>query len=160
MYQQMLGDPLSIIAHYMLHLDNVCSALVHSYRSYLYKLTFRLESLTGRLHKLSPVQQLSFKQQWTRELSRRLQTVMQQQLNTKRSRLQSSIKLLEAIGPQEVLGRGYAVVRSGQAEKPPGELIRSSKQVTVGKDLEIILQEGKLGCEVTEIKKNGRDERI
>jgi hypothetical protein len=32
--------------------------------------------------------------------------------------------------------------------------------VQVGKKLEVILQEGKLGCEVTEIKKDGRDERI
>ena len=64
------------------------------------------------------------------------------------------------MSPLGILGRGYAVVRSGPHEKPPAELIRSTKQVTVGKNLEVILQEGKLGCEVTEIKEDGRDERI
>ena len=158
--QSMLGDPRSLITHNLLHLDNVFSSLVHGYRGYLNGLNMQLGSLSGKLHRLSPVQQLTYKQQWTRELSRRLQSVMLQHLDKERKRLNAATSLLEAISPLGVLGRGYAVVRSGPNEKPPDELIRTAKQVTVGKDLEIILQEGKLGCEVTEIKKDGRDERI
>ena len=160
MQQRMLGDPRSLIAHNLLHLDNIYSSLVHSYKGYLYGLTMRLQSLSGKLHKLSPDQQLTFKQQWTRELTRRLQSVILQHLHKKRHRLTTATTLLDAINPLGVLARGYAVVRSGPKEKQPGELIRSTKQVNVGKDLEVILQAGKLGCEVTEIKKNGRDERI
>ena len=160
MQQRMLGDPRSLIAHNLLHLDNKYSSLVHGYRNYLYRLTMQLQSLSGKLHKLSPVQQLTSKQQWTRELTRHLQSLILQHLYKKRHRLTTATTLLDAISPLEVLGRGYAVVRSGPKEKQPGELIRSTEQVTVGKDLEVILQAGKLGCEVTEIKKNGRDERI
>jgi len=158
--QRMLGDPRSLISNFFMYLDNVHSSMVHAYKSFLYRRTMELESLSGRLHKLSPVQQLSYKQQWTREVSRRLQSMMLQDLQRKRDRLSAATTLLDAMSPLGVLGRGYAVVRSGQQEKPPGELIRSSKQVAVGKNLEVILQEGKIGCEVTEIKEDGRDERI
>ena len=158
--QRMLGDPRSLITHNLLHLDNVYSSLVHGYRRHLYTLSMQLGSLSGKLHKFNPVQQLTYKQQWTRELTRRLQSVMLQHLDKEESRLTAATTLLEAISPLGVLGRGYAVVRSGHKEKPPGELIRSTRQVTVGKDLEVILQEGKLGCKVTEIKKDGRDGEI
>jgi exodeoxyribonuclease VII large subunit len=94
------------------------------------------------------------------ELGRRLQSLLLQQLEKKKNRLRTAITLLDAVSPLGVLGRGYAVVRSGPNEKPPGELIRTSRQVTIGKDLEVILQEGKIGCEVTEIKEDARDERI
>ena len=160
MQQHMLGDPRSLITHNLLHLDNVYSSLVHGYKRYLYGLTMELGSLSGKLHKFSPVQQLTYKQQWTKEQTRRLQGLMLLHLDKKRNRLNAATTLLEAMGPLKVLGRGYAVVRSGHKEKPPGELIRSTTQVTVGKDLEVILQEGTIGCEVTEIKKDGRDERI
>ena len=158
--QRMLGDPRSLITHNLLHLDNVYSSLVHGYRRHLYTLSMQLGSLSGKLHKFNQVQQLTYKQQWTRELTRRLQSVMLQHLDKKVNRLTAATTLLEAISPLGVLGRGYAVVRSGHKEKPPGELIRSTRQVTVGKDLEVILQEGKLGCKVTEIKKDGRDGEI
>ena len=85
---------------------------------------------------------------------------MQQHLKKKGERLNNATTLLDAMSPLAVLGRGYAVVRSGPEEKPPGELIRNSRQVTIGKKLDVILQEGKIGCEVTEIKEDGRDERI
>lgn len=158
--QRMLGDPRSLITHNLLHLDNVYSSLVHGYRRHLYTLSMQLGSLSGKLHKFNPIQQLTYKQQWTRELTWRLQSVMLQHLDKKVNRLTAATTLLEAISPLGVLGRGYAVVRSGHKEKPPGELIRSTRQVTVGKDLEVILQEGKLGCKVTEIKKDGRDGEI
>lgn len=160
MQQRMLGDPRSLISHYFMYLDNVYSALVHSQKSFLFKRTMQLETLAGRLHKLSPVEQFLYKQQWTREITRRLRAMILQYLKGQRDRFSAAATLLDAMSPLAVLGRGYAVVRSGPQEKPPGELIRSSKQVTMGKSLEIILQQGKIGCEVTEIKEDGRDERI
>ena len=158
--QRMLGDPRSIIAHNFMYLDNLYSSFAHVFHGYLHRLTLQIESLSGKLHKLSPVQQLAYQQQWAKELRRRLQSLMHQHLAKKKNRLLAVTALLEAVSPLGVLGRGYAVVRSGPHEKPPGELIRSIRQVTIGKDLEIILQEGKIGCEVTDLKGDGRDERI
>ncbi len=158
--QQMLGDPRSLINHYFMYLDNVYTTLIHGYKSFLYRRTMDLELLSGRLHKLSPIQQLAFKLHWSRELTRQIRSMMLQHLKKKRDRLNGAATLLKAMSPLGVLGRGYAVVISGPQEKPPGELIRTTRQVSVGKNLEVILQEGKIGCEVREIKENGRDERI
>jgi exodeoxyribonuclease VII large subunit len=158
--QHMLGDPRSLINHFYMYLDNVHSSLVHGYKSFLYNGSMKLESLAGRLHKLSPVQQLAYKQQWNWELTRRLRSMVLQLLKKKRDRLTAATVLLEAMSPLGVLGRGYAVVKSGPQEKPPGDLIRSTKQLAIGKNLEVQLQEGKFACEVKEIKEGGRDERI
>ena len=158
--RSMLSDPRSLISHKFMHLDNLISSLVHYYDSYLHRRVMELESLSGRLHKVSPIQRFIYQQQWTREVTRRLQSMVQHQLKKKRNRLSAATALLDAISPLGVLGRGYAIVRSGPQEKPAGELIRTPKQVRIGKNLEVILQEGKLGCEVTEIKEGGRDERI
>jgi len=158
--QQLLGDPRSLISHNFMYLDNLYSSLVHAYKSFIHRRTLEIETLSGKLHRLSPVQQLAYKQQWTSELTRRLQSVMAQYLGKKKNRLQAATTLLDAMGPIGVLRRGYAVVRSGPLEKPAGELIRTTRQVAVGKNLEVILQEGRIGCEVTEIKEDGRDERI
>ena len=153
--RNMLSDPRSLISHKFMHLDNLISSLVHYYDNFLHKRTMQLESLSGRLHKLSPIQQFIYQQQWTREITRRLHSMIQLHLKRKRNRLLAATALLEAISPRGVLARGYAIVRSGSYEKPAGALIRTTRQVRIGKKLEVILQEGMLGCEVTEIKEDG-----
>ena len=158
--RRILGDPRALLTHSLLYLDNVHSSFIHAYKSFLYQQKQQLDALSGRLHKQSPVQQLAYKKQWTQELIRRLQINIRKQLDKKRDRFLAAATLLDAVSPLGVLGRGYAVVRSGPQEKPPGELIRSAKQVEIGKQLEIILQKGKISTEVNEIIEDGRDERI
>lgn len=154
------GDPRSIISHNFMYLDNIYSSLVHTFKSSLTSRSMQLELLAGRLHKFSPVQQLAYKQQWTGELYRRMQSLLMHHLEKKRNRLNSATTLLHAMNPLGVLRRGYAVVRTGYNEKTPGILVRSAKQVKMGNELEVILQKGKLGCKVMEIIDDGRDERI
>ena len=158
--KRILGDPRVLLTHSLLYLDNVQSSFIHAYKSLLYQQKTQLDSVTGRLHKQSPVQQLSYKKQWAKELIRRLHIVMHKQLDRKRDRHSAATSLLAAVSPLAILGRGYAVVRSGKNEKPPGELIHSAAQVKIGKQLEIVLQKGKLGSQVNEIIDDGRDERI
>jgi exodeoxyribonuclease VII large subunit len=155
-----LSDPRSLINHKFMQLDNLISSLIHYYNYFLHNRAMQLESLTGKIHKLSPVHRLIYQQQWTREITRRLHSMMLLQLKKKKDRFAAANTFLNAVSPLGILGRGYAIVRSGPSEKPAGELIRSIKQVNVGKSLEVVLQQGKLGCEVTEIKEDGRDERI
>jgi exodeoxyribonuclease VII large subunit len=155
-----LSDPRSLINHKFMRLDNLFSSLIHYNNYLLQKRAMQLESFTGKIHKLSPAHRLIYQQQWTMEVTRRLQSMMLPQLKKKKDRLVAAATLLNAVSPLGVLGRGYAIVRSGSSEKPAGELIRTTKQINVGKKLEVILQEGKFGCEVTEISEDGRDERI
>lgn len=149
--QRLLGDPRSLISHNFMYLDSLYTSMIHAFRNFIYQRSMKLEMLSGKLHKLSPVQQLTYKRHWTEEVTRRFRAAMNQCLENKRGRLDGAASLLDAMGPLAVLRRGYAVVRSGPHEKPPGELILTSRQVAIGKNLEVILQEGKIGCEVTEI---------
>ena len=158
--KRILGDPRALLTNSLLYLDNVQNSFIHAYKLLLYQQQTQLESITGRLHKQSPVQQLSYKKRWARELVRRLYIVMHKQLEKKRDRLSAAASLLAAVNPLAILGRGYAVIRSGKNEKPPGELIHSAAQVEIGKQLEIVLQKGKIGSQVNEIIEDGRDERI
>ena len=160
MQKRILGDPRTLLTHSLLYLDNVQNSFIHAFNALLYKQKLQVDTLSGRLHKQSPLQQLAYKKQWTRELVRRLHVVMQKHLDKKRDRFFAAASLLDAVSPLAILGRGYAVVRSGTQEMPPGELIRSTEQVNIGKQLEIILQKGKIGTKVNEIIDDGRDERI
>ncbi|UCE94252.1 MAG: exodeoxyribonuclease VII large subunit [Flavobacteriaceae bacterium] len=160
MQRRILGDPRTLLTHSLLYLDNVQSSFINTFKTFLYQQKLQLDALNVRLNKQSPLQQLEYKEQWTRELARRLLVVIQKQLDKKKVRLLGAVTLLDAVSPLAVLGRGYAVVRSGPHEKPPGELIRSATQVDIGKQLEIILQRGKIATKVNEIIEDGRDERI
>jgi exodeoxyribonuclease VII large subunit len=57
--------------------------------------------------------------------------------------LQHRLALLQALSPQHLLERGFALVRTST-----GELVRSAQQVTPGDALSIQLAEGQLEVEV------------
>ena len=154
----MLVDPGNQINNYFIRLDHAVSSLVHAHSSFLSRYTLQLETLAGRLHKFSPVQQIAFKKQWLHEITRRLHFIMVQQMATKEERLRTVTALLGAVSPLGILKRGYAIVRSGPQEKPPVELIRSVKQVSIGKNLEVTLQEGRIDCEVKKVSEGVRND--
>jgi len=53
---------------------------------------------------------------------------------------------LEALNPAAVLGRGFSIVRT-----PEGEVVSSSDQVSVGREVEVLLSRGALDCRVERI---------
>lgn len=64
------------------------------------------------------------------------------QLQAKTDWLKQISKILELINPQQVLKRGYAVVRQA------GKVIRSSRSVKSGEVLDITLADGQIGAKV------------
>ena len=147
--RRMLGDPRTTLAHFLLRLDNARTILLHAFAAHLRRRHAAVEQLHQRLQKMNPRQQLAYHEQHLQELTRRLQLLMGLRLERKRHRLQNNLALLKAVSPHAVLGRGYAIVRAA----PPTGVIRSSRQVKKGQVLEILLQEGRIGCEVVEITK-------
>ncbi len=67
-----------------------------------------------------------------------------------KTRLKQAISLVEAVGPPAVLKRGYSILRT----IPDGKVIQSSKQTFIGQSLEVLMQKGKVECEVNKIYKN------
>ena len=77
----------------------------------------QLQQLQQRLHKLPLSQRQQQSQTHLHGLNRRLQAALQQQLNQQQLRLQQQQRTLQAMGPQAVLQRGYALVFSSDSEQ-------------------------------------------
>ncbi|OGQ95402.1 MAG: exodeoxyribonuclease VII large subunit [Deltaproteobacteria bacterium RIFOXYD12_FULL_57_12] len=145
--KRILGDPRTLLPHFMLRLDHTWTGLHHAYQNNLGQHRTKLEYLNSCLQKRNPMQQILFQQQWFAELVRKMQSVMEAQLSWKKLQLRQTIKILETVSPLAVLGRGYAIVRASHT----GAVIRSSRQTAKGQALEVILLEGRVDCEVTAV---------
>ncbi|MBS1989170.1 MAG: exodeoxyribonuclease VII large subunit [Cyanobacteria bacterium SZAS LIN-3] len=60
-------------------------------------------------------------------------------LDARRHRLAQATEKLHALGPQNVMARGFSVVRTRQ-----GQVIFSASQLQIGDEVEVLLQNGKL----------------
>jgi exodeoxyribonuclease VII large subunit len=85
------------------------------------------------------------------DLSFRLVSHTRARLTGSRSELKHLSGLLNSLGPQAVLNRGYAVVM-----RDDGSVVRSPKQVTTGEGLDVRVAEGRLKVKV-ESGKGGKE---
>ncbi len=145
--RQLMGDPRSIIAQFIMRLDHNQSKLLHLFTSALHQHTTRLNRLKSKLKSENPIQKLHFKKQWTREQVRQLELMMRLNISGKRQKVDRALSLLEVVNPHSVLERGYAVVRS----ETTGEVIRSSRQTYPGASLNVQLSQGRIGVDVTDV---------
>lgn len=142
-----LGDPRTMLTHFMLRLDYSQTTMLHGFVNLLSRYRAGVNQTVGRLHKQNPLQQLVLRKQWLAEQKRRLHAMIGLTLERRRARLNRTLSLLEAVGPLAVLKRGYSIVRA----LPGGEVIRASRQTKTGQALEVLLQKGRIECEVTKI---------
>ncbi|MCR5606842.1 MAG: exodeoxyribonuclease VII large subunit [Treponema sp.] len=62
-------------------------------------------------------------------------------------RIEKSLQTLESYNPENVLSRGYSIVRDKNTKK----IIRNGKDTTIGKEIEIIPAKGNISATVTQI---------
>ncbi len=101
----------------------------------------RLDFLARRL--ISPAQQIALKKGQISALGRRMDIGLQSMLKTHRQHLLNLQNSLNQLNPHNVLGRGYALVRTKD-----GAVIRSSQQVDIGQMVEISLHHGDLTANI------------
>jgi exodeoxyribonuclease VII large subunit len=120
--------------------------LYETVQLYLERSQSRLENLKHRYNKLPISQQLQQQQERVKYKQQRLiQTVRWQVQIAERQQKMLQAKLM-ALDPQGVLARGYAVVKMED-----GAIAERSDRVKIGDKLEIVLAQGKIKVEVTEI---------
>ena len=107
-----------------------------------------LTRLTTRLSSHNPTPRIRHMQEHAQGLSERLALSMRYQLERQKQKLASISRSLNDISPLQTLGRGYAIVR----EYENGRVIRATHQVQEGDKVETLLSEGRLICQVQEIK--------
>ncbi len=97
----------------------------------------RLEVLAGRLRQASP--DLQDRRLQVQRLSGDLQRLLEHRLQQQRARLSTLAQMLEALNPEGVLERGYALVWDAE-----GRVVRSMGQVRPGQALELQFSDGRV----------------
>jgi exodeoxyribonuclease VII large subunit len=97
-----------------------------------------------RLTAQHPQQQLLRHRSENVRQQHRLLLQIKQKLQSVKSQAQYQHKLLQSLGPEQTLNRGYAIVTDAQ-----GNVIRNASSKQPGDDVSIRLKEGKLIAEVT-----------
>ncbi len=89
------------------------------------------------------------------DLVDRGQRALAQRMVRERAVLDGMLAGLQALGPAATLARGYAVAR-----RSDGRIVRRSREVAVGEELEIVLAAGRLGTEVHSTSDEGAEELL
>ncbi len=144
-FKRLLGDPSSLLDHYLLRLDHLQTRMIHALSADFHRKRSQLALLSSRLLTQDPTRKLIEKKERVKWLTQQLATVMAFQLERKQGKLQRLATLLDAVSPLSILARGYAIAK----EKPSGIVIRNAAQVKKGDAIQVLLHKGKLDCEVT-----------
>jgi exodeoxyribonuclease VII large subunit len=154
-HRRMLGDPTILMDNFGLKLKNTSNDLVRALRTILAGKTDHLRRTERGLYEMNPQKLLAGKIQKTAELRRLNCLLIGQRLAGEREKLRRYASLLDAVSPLAVLGRGYSVTIGKAGEK----IIRDSRQLETGDDIEIILARGSLAARVTKILSRGKSTR-
>jgi exodeoxyribonuclease VII large subunit len=100
---------------------------------------------------LAPQARLAGARQQLDELTGRAALTLSHNLSLRRAALEALAQTLAAIGPLQVLRRGYALVRLA-ADRT---LVRSVGQVAAGAELDVQVSDGRFGVAVTEVQAGG-----
>jgi exodeoxyribonuclease VII large subunit len=121
-------------------LDAVIARLANTTRQLNLARRSRLIATDARLRQRDPSQVLQSHRGTWRQLSQRLHHASGRILVDRRSRLAGLARAMEAVSPGRTLERGYAIV----TRVADGKLVRASKQVTVGDEIDTRLASGRL----------------
>ncbi len=112
----------------------------------------RVELATAALRSASPVARVTTGRHRLERLDARLRSEVRHALGQAKHRLGEAVGRLDSLSPLAVLGRGYSLTRARD-----GRIVRSTGQVRVGDDVEVLLHEGSLECRVSATRE--RDDR-
>ena len=125
-------------------LMNLSSNLLRATERHVANRKVQTRQLGIRLAIQHPRQRLARHQAQAQQLSQQLRQRIQQRLRDTRSEVTHKEKLLASLGPEQTLGRGYAIV-TGES----GTVIRRSTQAKAGDALRVKLGSGALTTIVT-----------
>jgi exodeoxyribonuclease VII large subunit len=103
-----------------------------------------IDNLVGRLRRAAPAARLATDRQRVDDLSSRAALAMSACIRRQRERLRGQQLRMNALAPDRVLARGYALVTTAE-----GALVRSASEVTPGDLLRVRMRDGAFGAIVT-----------
>jgi exodeoxyribonuclease VII large subunit len=146
--ERILGDPSILLTNCALKLRNITTELGHSLKTRLNAKRHELKLHEDSLMEANPGRILTLKKQRIDELFKLSQLLIRLKIEKERDKLGKAAALLDAVSPLAVLGRGYSITLGGTDRKA----IRDSHELSVGEEIEVILDSGGFEAEVTKIR--------
>ncbi|MEF8834209.1 MAG: exodeoxyribonuclease VII large subunit [Halofilum sp. (in: g-proteobacteria)] len=104
----------------------------------------RAERVHARLHYNAPIHRIQRLRDRSHQAERGLRAAMVAALQERHGRVRTLSRALDAVSPLATLGRGYALVRRGDDDRP----VTDARQATAGDALDIRLAHGRLYARV------------
>ncbi|KTC80033.1 exodeoxyribonuclease VII large subunit [Legionella cherrii] len=140
-----ISSPQKAIASYWQTSDYLERQLI-AHMVYLIKQkTHQLHLCINHLNAKNPKTQIKQTQILLQKITLQLIQHMQNKMNQLKYQLRTQLSTLHAVSPLATLDRGYAIATK------ENKVLFSSQQVTMGDSIEILLAQGNLTCEITQI---------
>lgn len=138
-----LTDPQRHLQNLSQRLDELLARAARAARRTPDRKRNALGTLNARLYRQAPATLLAACQVRVEALTERIGRSMRQGVRARRERVRSLGRALDAVGPQQTLDRGYAIVTG-----PGGGVLRDAARVAPGASIEARLARGTLVGEV------------
>ena len=113
----------------------------------------RWSGLSRRLQASSPIHRAQKTQLELERINYNILILFKILIEKKQSSLRETRAKLEALNPMAVLRRGYSVTR----RLPDGRVVTDPDHVALGQDLEVMVAEGSLFCNVKGTSRYGKE---
>ncbi len=120
--------------------------LSRAWTDYQRQLNTALQMRRSALELVSPRSRVDNARQRVDELLRRATSSVRHEIGLQKAAVGGLMQTLQAVGPETVLERGYAIVR----RTADGSVVRSMAQVEKGDRLKILVSDGEFGAQVDE----------
>jgi exodeoxyribonuclease VII large subunit len=148
----MTGNARNMLSRHKDALVRGNQVITNTTKSILYKHKASLNSMTGKLS-LGPQRQLYKHQTGLENVCRNLKTFSSLQLKSQQTRLSYYASLLKLMSPENILNKGFAIV------KVKGKIASVAENIRPGQEISVILASQELTATVTAKKEyDGNDE--
>jgi exodeoxyribonuclease VII large subunit len=149
-----LKDPRKKVQELWIRIDDMRGRLRRLSAMHLRREHERWNGLARRLQASSPVYRVQKTKLELQRINANIFTLYKIMVEKNHSSLREVRAKLEALGPMAVLRRGYSVTR----RLPDGRVVTDPDQVAPGQDLEVMVAEGSLFCNVKGTARHGQKE--
>jgi exodeoxyribonuclease VII large subunit len=119
--------------------------LARAWEDYQRRLQIALQAQRSALELVSPQARVDNARQRVDEFLHRATSTIRHEIALQTAAVSGLIQTLQAVGPETVLARGYAVVR----DSVDGSIVRSVSQVSAGDELQVRVSDGDFGAQAT-----------
>ena len=148
-----LKNPRKKVQELWIRIDDMIARLRRLSAMHLRRENERWSGLSRRLQASSPIHRAQEAQLELQRINYKLLTSFKILLEKNQSSLREAWAKLEALNPMAVLRRGYSVTR----RLPDGRVVTDPDQVALGQDLEVLVAEGSLFCNVKGTSRYGKE---